>query len=291
MRSWPPILVVESTNCCNLHCIQCLRTNAALAQRGFMSFDSFRKIIEQFPYLMSVQFSGFGEPFMNKELFEMVSFVRKTRRHCLTQVFTNGSLLDEDIACRIITSGLSMVNISLDAISPSSYQAIRKGGDFNRIVENIKRLLVLKRKYRSRTPEVRLDFCLMDENLHERGKFLEFARSLGILPEEVNTIRGVSSKWGYHSCLGTERIHVADGCYSFWEIVQISWDGYWVLCCWEPRPEIINFGNILEVPFRLLWNSQYVQDVRRKLYNKQFMSLPCDECCYYKFKEDVKRKI
>jgi len=283
MRSWPSVLVIESTNLCNLHCIQCLRSNSALAQEGCMSFENFRKIIAQFPYVVSMQFSGFGEPFLNNELFDMISFVRKTRPYCLTQVFTNANLLGEDIACRIIRSGLSMINISLDATTASSYQAIRKGGDFNQIVENIKRLLLLKKQYRSLTPEVRLDFCVMDENCHQRGAFLDFARSFGVSPEEVNTIRGVSSKWGYHSRQKVERIPVAGSCRSFWDIAQISWDGYWVLCCWEPRPEIINFGNVLTTPFRLLWNSQDVQSMRIKLAEKNFLNVPCNDCYYYKF--------
>ncbi|UCC95674.1 MAG: SPASM domain-containing protein, partial [Candidatus Omnitrophota bacterium] len=57
----------------------------------------------------------------------------------------------------------------------------------------------------------------------------------------------------------------------------ITVDGFVTPCCIRMDPEVINFGNIFETPFRDIWNSKQYRDIRGTLVGN--LSNPvCDNC-------------
>ncbi len=69
--------------------------------------------------------------------------------------------------------------ISIDGATKETYEKIRVGSDFNRVVANIKRFIELKRQRKTYFPETILHFVLNKINQHEALYFVEFVKSLG----------------------------------------------------------------------------------------------------------------
>ena len=77
---------------------------------------------------------------------------------------------------------------SIDSATPETYKKIKKSDSFHRVLNNIKTLLALRKKYGVVYPTLILQFMLMEENKNEVDKFeklvaaifgeIEFYRSI-----------------------------------------------------------------------------------------------------------------
>ena len=72
--SIPPILQIEPSNRCNLHCLTCA-TGAGLMNRPAvqMPFDMYRRVIDQVKdHVCLIVFWSWGEPIVNKDAYRMI---------------------------------------------------------------------------------------------------------------------------------------------------------------------------------------------------------------------------
>ncbi|MDY6917776.1 MAG: radical SAM protein [Chloroflexota bacterium] len=94
-------LQVEPTTACNLDCAICMRRNLQRAVTS-LSVDSFKRILDSGSF-RHVGLHGWGEPLLNRGLFEMVAYAES--RGVLTNLTTNGTLVRGNVD-RIFDSGL-----------------------------------------------------------------------------------------------------------------------------------------------------------------------------------------
>src|SRR3989338_2689484 len=75
----PYYLLIEPTNLCNLKCPMCPTGNGTMPRpRGFMTFETFKKIIDEMgDYLITVTLMNYGEPFLNQDVYKMISYANK----------------------------------------------------------------------------------------------------------------------------------------------------------------------------------------------------------------------
>ncbi len=98
LLSRPTSLQLECTTKCNLRCMMC--DSPIWDRRGMdMKFSDFKKIIDQFPFLVSVNLQGMGEPLLNKDLFKMITYCKSKK--IMVLFTTNATLLDETMAKKI----------------------------------------------------------------------------------------------------------------------------------------------------------------------------------------------
>ena len=69
--------------------------------------------------------------------------------------------------------------ISLDAATKETYQKIRIGCDFDRVLRNIRRFIELKKNKRAFFPEISFRYIVMKYNVQEMPAFLDLAASFG----------------------------------------------------------------------------------------------------------------
>lgn len=81
---------------------------------------------------------------------------------------TNATLLTADRAAELIDAGLDVLTISLDGTTADSYEAIRRGADFEKVIKNINRFLELKG---SKPPFTIVQMIKMKENEHQVDEF------------------------------------------------------------------------------------------------------------------------
>jgi radical SAM protein with 4Fe4S-binding SPASM domain len=178
----PSFLQIEPVGQCNLKCRMCPVTlrddRPATGGPAFMRFDHFAAIMEQFPHLRELHLQGMGEPMMHPQLFEMVTYA--VHRGATVTTNSNLTLMSERRAEQCITSGLSVLHISLDGATAASYEDIRQGANFERVVENIHKVSRAKIRLGSDSPLLRLVVVVMRRNLEELPDLVRLAHQCSI---------------------------------------------------------------------------------------------------------------
>lgn len=135
----PRILSIETTERCNLDCIMCSRKLTRLSGKEF-TLKQFEHVLTLFPSINTVILLGRGETFMMKDIFSI--FELGLRKGIHFTVITNGTMLTPEVVKKIPETGKILV--SIDHPHPDKYKEIRKGGDLNAIISNLKTLKKLK---------------------------------------------------------------------------------------------------------------------------------------------------
>jgi len=93
---------------------------------------------------------------------------------------TNGILLNEKLADATIENGVTDVMFSIDSPKKETYEYIRRGASFDRLVQNIEYLVKRKESCKSITPRLRFNVTLMRSNVQDIEDLVVFAAELGV---------------------------------------------------------------------------------------------------------------
>lgn len=146
---FPHRYILESTNLCNLHCPSCMTGQGVRTERGRMDFSLFKKIVDELvdhpeTFFMSLQ--GGGEPLLHDELFDFLAYLHKKKPGIRSQLSTNGTLLTEEKAIKLLESGLVEIFFSVDGATRETFETLRAGAKFDEVLANINRFLDLKKE-------------------------------------------------------------------------------------------------------------------------------------------------
>ncbi len=110
-RTGKPIVVFNCTPRCNLQCVHCY--SAAASAGPELTTDQAKRLLSQLADYgcPAVLFSG-GEPMLRDDLFNLLEFAATLKLR--TVLSTNGTLINQQAAEKLKTSGVSYVGVSLD---------------------------------------------------------------------------------------------------------------------------------------------------------------------------------
>lgn len=152
-------LVLEPFSRCQLKCVTCPVTvhPAAEPPLGVLSTETARKTIGYFAERLGVfrfAFGNWSEPFLNKNLLDLVSIAKSSSANAHTYISSNLSLpIDEDA---IVKGGsLDFLDVSLSGFTGKTYEIYHKGGDLDLVLSNLEKLSQLKRNS-GKGPELRV---------------------------------------------------------------------------------------------------------------------------------------
>lgn len=303
--SQPVRAQIEATNACNLRCRMCSQSSESW-QRGLqhktLSLESFKRILEQLPYLQEVLLNGVGEPLLNPHLVEMVRHA--ARRGVRTGFFTNGTLLTPRLSRALLESdGLGSLNVSIDAGTPEVFERIRPGARFSAVRENLAAFMRLKSELRKDTPQVSVWMLLMRDRLSEVPVVVELARQLGVEHLVLNNLyegdgaelqRPTDAELGliegYRAQAARQNVTLSYAampsgdvnrtatrtCVDPWLMVYVNATGWINPCCFSFVDKTTYFGNILEESLADIWNRRSFRDFRQEL--KTGMPDCCSKC-------------
>lgn len=188
----PRALYLETTNRCDSECQTCIRTFNTLEPPKDLTLAEVQQIVEQCPVLERVVLHGIGEPLLNKQIFDIVAYLKGRG---VTVLFNSDAIsLTPRRAGQLIDSGLDEYRVSMDAATRDTYKKIRGVDQFERVTRNVGTLLALQRQRGSHTPRVSLWFTTLQANLHELPAFIHMAAQLGV--PEVHAQRLVFNGYG-----------------------------------------------------------------------------------------------
>ncbi len=189
---WPVQMEFSMTNSCNLQCIMCNGdwSSSIRAHRehraplpevyGDAFFD---ELAEFLPHLERANFLG-GEPFLGREPLRVMEMMIAQQLRTATAITTNGTQWSDRIERICHSLPMSFV-VSLDGATKATYEAIRLGSDFDRVMANIDRFRAI---VDGTTTTVSLAHCLMRPNWHEFVDLLLLAEDLEVDAVGVNVV-------------------------------------------------------------------------------------------------------
>ena len=167
MRSKPVHLTVVLTTRCNLRCGMCARVE----RKGELPRDIAEKIRPLYPHLCQLHWQG-GEVFLDERFDGM--FEEAARYPDIAQfIVTSGLLIDRHRAERLVR-GRAGLTFSIDTVDPASYERIRRGARFKRLLEALRFLEEAERRTRLRGYKG-LHVVVMEENLRQLPPLVPFA--------------------------------------------------------------------------------------------------------------------
>ncbi len=180
MRPLPKSLYIEPTNRCNSLCTTCPRTFFPMEAPADMSFERFRAVVDQFPELERVVLHGLGEPMLNRELPQMIRYL-KARPEKTHVIFNSNSLsMTQRRAEELVESGLDEYRASLDGATPETYEAVRGVNALPKVIRNLRLLVETRQRLGSSTPHISSWFIAMRENLHDLLDVIRLSHEVGI---------------------------------------------------------------------------------------------------------------
>jgi radical SAM protein with 4Fe4S-binding SPASM domain len=174
----PVCLYLETTNRCNLLCTTCPRTYEELEPPADMSFELFRKIVDQVPNVARVVLHGVGEPMLVPHLPQMIRYLKERGVYVLFN--TNGTVLNASNGRAISEAGLDELRVSLDAADARTFKSIRGKDYFNRIVRNVKAFVAAQARDGAQTPKVSLWLTGLKETIAQLPDFVRIAHDIGV---------------------------------------------------------------------------------------------------------------
>lgn len=279
----PTMAWIEPTNVCNLRCIMCPNSVVTQANPGFMSMDLYKRIIDEGKdFFSNVVLCLAGEPFLHKELPQMVKYAKKNGIGVM--ISTNATVMSKEASRAVLEAGLGWINFSFDGCSKEVYEKIRVGGNFERTLNNIIDFLKIKKELGAKT-EVEIQILTMDEAGKKdfEDNIEKFKKNFAGLPLNNIQVR-MPSTWGgvLH---GTERYKYKElsktysPCSYLWSSMHFLWDGTVVACTtdfWGKN----SLGKFPEQSIEEIWNGQKFKDFRKAMIDKEYGKFfkYCDKC-------------
>ena len=137
-----------------------------------------------FPYLVEVDMLG-GEPFIQKDTFKFIDAVSAVNKTCRWGFITNASYnFNDKIKSSLDKLELRHIHLSMDGMSKTVYEKIRKNGIFEKTFKTIDDYINYRneRRIQNRGFVVFGSFCVQKDNWHEIGQFLEFCKERDMNP-------------------------------------------------------------------------------------------------------------
>ncbi|MFH1642419.1 MAG: radical SAM protein [Nanoarchaeota archaeon] len=287
LKSMPYLAMIDPSNVCNLKCLIC-PNKVNKRKNSFMSFCTFKKIIDKVGHhLFSVGLFNMGEPFMNKEIFRMIKYAES--KNIKTYLHSNMTLINKKNVDKLVNSGLRYITMSIDGASQNTYTKYRMGGDFNKIINNVK--LIIKKKMENKThfPFLEWKYMVFKYNEHEIARAEKMAKDIGVdffrtVPFAAHT--PVYKKINQKALLKVPPkskiiYNKKTACYWLYKWLIINADGK-VSCCCPSSKKKDDFGNINKENLKDIWNNRHFLSARSLLKNgkskKRYHQIVCNQC-------------
>lgn len=285
----PLVCDIEPNQVCNYKCKMCDPSVLFNIKRKQMSFENFKRFIDEQYGLIEVKIQGVGEPLMNKDFLRMCEYALS--KNIWVRTTLNGSLLKKNEAYkRLIDMGIHDINLSCDGITKATYEEIRKGGTWEEFSENAKLLNEYNNKHGKWT-KVRAWVVVQDGNEQEFFDFPKVFSELGfkemcysfamhnygrdddntqatdfsVTEDDLVKVLKIGEDtgidvfyWGYPS------FTKENFCKIPFQRVYLSTDMHIVPCCYIANQEVVNFGHYDD--FNDIWFNKY-QSFRDSIKN------------------------
>lgn len=287
MRSPYKIQQIELTNKCPMLCPMCPRTDSMTRAEGFMSFDTFKTIVDQ----MAVDIRKdvregvtwlhhFGESLLHPEFAKFMNY--GADRGLKFGLSVNPIMLKGPTAEKLLSARLDTLIVSLDGHDDASFEKARGlKNAYERSKENLVRFLEekIKRGWTTKIIFSIIDFDLNKDSIDQVRAFWEHRSGLDeFLVKSFSTFNGESETICALGTVDAQQYPVVV-CRHPWSMVAITWDGIVVPCC-NDYDKKYPLGNVNTSSLMDIWNGEPMQALRREFLSNKVTNSLCHKCSH-----------
>lgn len=294
-RKWhlnelPDSIMIETVMGCNLRCEMCPVPQSKLLMNGrtttMMPLEIFRRILDEIADKpRSLHLNQMGEPLLNKSICEFVSLSKKAGHK--VSFTTNGTLMNEDIARKLLRAGIDHVTFSIDGYKARTYENIRIGANYDKVRSNVEQFCRLRNNLNKNTT-VRIDCILSDLTRSEISSMQNYWKGK---VDCFNTIPlddwagklSLPSKFGLRNWVARKSDNSRYPCDLLWTTAAISAEGYVMYCCHD-YILISSLPNVSKKSLRQIWEDN-ISVERRKHVEGRIDKEPCLHCDAWKTRQ------
>ncbi|MFC1980307.1 radical SAM/SPASM domain-containing protein [Chloroflexota bacterium] len=294
----PSKIRLEASSSCQLRCPSCPNTSKALKPvvgSGFLKLRDFQRLIDENPWVQEIELSNYGEIFLNPELLEVIKHAYKRGVALKAENGVNLNNVRENVLEGLVRYKFRSMTCSIDAATNETYKVYRVKGNFETVIENVKKINLFKQQYQSEYPQLTWQFVIFGHNEHEIALAQKLASALDMSfylklawddrlspvrdQEYVRQLVGVTSREEYKQKYGVEYLH--EVCHQLWNAPQINWNGKLLGCCrnfWgDFGVDAFNDGLLESI------NNDKIKYARDMLLGKKPAreDIPCTTCSLY----------
>jgi radical SAM protein with 4Fe4S-binding SPASM domain len=282
---------IEPTNFCNLSCPECPSGLGTLTRPlGLLNLKYFMDWIDQIKGTgFYIQLFFQGEPFINKQLPEMINYAQKNNVY--VSVSTNGHFINEKNLDFVLDNAPNKLIFSVDGLDEEIYQKYRVGGTFKQADSGLRMLIERKKQLKKKNPFIEFQFIVMKQNEHQLNEVKKYCEEVGVDKLVFKTMQ-ISSKENATEFLPSnpkyQRYKLTDNsfivknkiknqCFALWRTSVITWDGKVVPCCFDKNAEH-SFGTLNGKKFSDIWKSDKYQQFRNNILRDRKQTDICTNC-------------
>jgi MoaA/NifB/PqqE/SkfB family radical SAM enzyme len=176
---YPKYIEIEISTYCGFHCIFCEHTAWHQPSRNLSLLD-FVRLTDQFD-LKWVNLTGEGDAFLNPDYLKMIRHLK--RRNTSVFLVDSFNLINKDVARVLVGSGVDGIYISMDGATKETYESIKVGCNYDRVIMNIRNLLEIKKELHSPIPEICFRFVVNKKNVNEMAEYVKVINSMATREE------------------------------------------------------------------------------------------------------------
>ncbi len=287
----PWSISIEPTNYCNLKCPQCpVGLNWLKRPRGFIDYKLYKEIIDTLsPYLINLFLYFQGEPFLHQRIIDMIHYAHNKK--IFTALSTNGHFLTENIAKKIVMSGLDKIIIPVDGIDQDTYSKYRKNGNLYKVLEGVKNLVVARHNTKTKLPFIELQFLALKTNEKQIKDFKLLAKELNVDDYTIKTAQIIDfqtanlfiptnlklSRYYQKNNKWYLKKKLKNRCARLWNSAVITWNGIIVPCCYDKDAKY-SLGNWSRAEVNQIFNNiNFKKFAKQILTNRSSIDI-CSNC-------------
>jgi len=252
--------------------------------------------------------TGLGENLLNTDFVDMLGYLKGEVLYL--SFSSNFTLWDKEIARRVINAQVDSVIVSIDGADKATFEAIRVGAEFERVLDNLQTLVRLEDELGARKPALAIRFVPTRLNIHQLPEMVELVSSLGVRDLRIPhlctsdrtaylTSKDSGGESPYKEALDIAerlgvRVSVEDyggikvtNCPRYSTSLYITSGGYVLPCCFilqvGPYEDVVqkfNLGNIHHQSVREIWTSAGYREFRRSMRAGSITEM-CKMCPIY----------
>ena len=310
----PERVMISATDTCNITCRTCWRLDKDedpnLWRDQELTLAEIEGILDDCAELgvEGIDFTGGGEPFTRPEIFEILQMIKD--RGMSGSLTTNGTILTEERARRLIALGLDDMCFSFESLDPEVNDAIRGKGVTEKAVRALETVVRLKKELGSDVPVVRIGTVITNLNYDRLDSLVDFAarhgvaainfsillvwgsnEDLAIPPEQEGVVlkalgraRERIDEHGIYCNLPSILRHglythdLPRFCFAPWDMAFVNSRGEVLACCILASVYENVLGNVRdEGGFKALWTGKGMDRFRERLLKGEFYP-DCNRC-------------
>jgi len=269
----PFIVFIDPSSACNFKCTYCPTGHLDLIKdtkrfQGVLKLEIYKKIIDDLhefnKNIKVLRLYKDGEPFLNKNLAEMVAYAKKSGKIDYIDTTTNAALMTKERLAPVLNAGIDKINISIDGMNNETYLNFTKTKlEFSSIIENVKWLYDNKG---STEVSVKIPADIINEK--EKEQFFEtfgnYADRIFVenfapcWPEfDVEKHTGVKITKGIYQ----QEITETDVCPYIFYSFSVNADGLVSSCFLDWKRKLI-IGDAKKESMKQIWNSKKMNQLR-----------------------------